>query len=423
MKTLFSFAIAAVLLVLAGCSQPGPVGVEQESANPSAASPDTTESSQPEAVGTDSLATPPQEESEKPAPTQELSEEEMDGIQWPVFRGDPQGTGFTEITLPTELKVLWEHKVDNGAFESTAAIVDDVVYIGDLDGTLFALDLQSGEVKWEYKAEIGFVASPAVQNGRVFVGNLDGIFFCIDTEGNELWRHESNGEIDAGANFYQDKVLYGSQDATLYCLDQETGDVVWQHQIDDQIRCSPTVVENRAFVAGCDGLLHIINLDDGTRADSVPIDSPTGVTPAVLGDVAYFGTEQAGFYAIDWKQAQVNWQFEDPDGATATRSNPAVTDGHVVFGARNRVVHSLTPENGEINWSFEARGPIDSSPVIAGDHVYIGASDKRMYVLKLSDGTLVSERELNGKIIGSPAVAGGCLIVATNRGVVYCLGK
>ena len=64
--------------------------------------------------------------------------------------------------------------------------------------------------------------------------------------------------------------IFGSQDATLYCLDG-AGKQVWKHTIGDQIRCFPTVVANRAFVAGCDSTLHIIDLDTGKSTGGVPI--------------------------------------------------------------------------------------------------------------------------------------------------------
>ena len=92
-----------------------------------------------------------------------------------------------------------------------------------------------------------------------------------------------------------------SQDATLYCLMAETGDLAWKHMIDDQIRCAPTIVDNRAFLAGCDGRLHIIDIDKGKPVDHVNIDAPTGVTPAVLNDHVFFGTEAGVFFGIDWK--------------------------------------------------------------------------------------------------------------------------
>jgi outer membrane protein assembly factor BamB len=73
---------------------------------------------------------------------------------------------------------------------------------------------------------------------------MDGKFYCFNAKtGDERWTFLTGAEIDCGANFFQDKVLVGSQDATLYCLDSATGKLVWKFTIGDQIRCTPTVVD------------------------------------------------------------------------------------------------------------------------------------------------------------------------------------
>src|SRR3970282_491872 len=97
-------------------------------------------------------------------------------------------------------------------------------------------------------------------------------------------------EISAGANFYHDKVLVGSQDGSLYCLNAAAGEPVWKYSIDNMIQCAPTVMENRCFLAGCDGKLHIIDLDRGEAVAKVEIQDPTNSTPAAAGDFVYFGT-------------------------------------------------------------------------------------------------------------------------------------
>ena len=236
------------------------------------------------------------------------------------------------------------------------------------------------------------------------------------------WEFQTYAEISRGANIFGEQVIFGSQDTFLYCLNQATGDVKWKLEMGDQIRCTPTIVENRTFVAGCDGFLHIVDIRNGTEIAKVDIESPTGVTAAVMGDTAFFGTEQAGFYAIDWKRAEVKWSYLDPTANTSSRSSPAVTKSHVIFGSRSRKIYSLNPETGAENWTYKTRGEVSSSPVIAGDRVYVGSEDGRMYVLELQTGKLISEIELSGSILSSPAVVDGRLIVATSRGIVYCLG-
>jgi outer membrane protein assembly factor BamB len=361
------------------------------------------------------LATPAQE-----SPRENKSEDD----NWPVYRGSLDGRGYRTAELPETLDILWQHKVDNGAFESTPVIQDGVAYIGDLDNKVYAFDIASGQLKWEFFSETGFMAAGAWRDDCLYIGSQDGVFYCLDaSSGKEKWKFQAGAVIDSGAGFHGDNVIFGSQDATLYCLNRATGKVVWQHTLDDQIRCSPTIVDEQCLVAGCDGRLHFINAVTGEATGAVQIDSPTGVTPAALGKRVFFGTENAGFLAVDTQAKILEWRFADPDGPGSIRSCPATADGHVVFGSQNRKVHSLNPENGESNWVFETRGGVDSSPVIAGSRVYVGGTDGRMYVLSLKDGKKISECELNGKIIGSPAVSRGRLVIATTRGNVYCLGK
>ena len=347
---------------------------------------------------------------------------------WLTFRGNLQSTGVAMGSLPDELEVLWKHEIKDGAFEGTAAIAPDendpnrvIVYIGDLDGKLLALNFETGEPIWEYTTPIGFVAGVAYRDGLIFVGDIDGVFHCVNSKGEKVWTHQTEAEINSSANFYKDAVLVGSQDVFLYSLDAKSGELNWKLETADQVRCGITIAGNQAFVAGCDGGLHMVNLDDGTEISSVDIQSPTGVTPAVMDDWVYVGTEQSGFFAIDWKQAKVKWHFDA--GGASIRSSAAVTNEHVIVGAQNRTVYSLDPASGDVQWSATLKAKIDSSPVVVDERVLIGSTDGRLFALNINDGKILWEKQLNGGIIGSPAVAYGKLVIATNRGVVYCLGS
>ncbi len=347
---------------------------------------------------------------------------------WLLFRGNAHSTGAAKGKLPSKLSVVWKHAIEQGAIEGTPIIVGGPqprTYIGDLDGRTLAFDLDSGKLAWEIQLpdKLGFVTAPAFRKDRLYIGDIDGIFHCFDLQGKELWKFTTDGEIDSSANFYKDLVLFGSQDSKLYALNADTGEVAWELETGDQVRCSATVIENRAFVAGCDGSLHIIDLDQGKEVGSVLIESPTGVTPAARGEDVFVGTEQAGFFAINWKTAERKWKYDDPQGGLATRSCPAIFGKHVVLGANNRKVYSLNPENGDVNWTTVLKSKIVSSPVIADGRVLVGSTDGRFYELKLETGEIVWETELQGGIIGSPAVGFGRVVIATDRGVVYCLGE
>ena len=61
-----------------------------------------------------------------------------------MFRGDPGLSGRASSVLPARLKRLWTFDAGAG-IESTAAIVNGVVYVGSLDGSLYAIGLDDGE--------------------------------------------------------------------------------------------------------------------------------------------------------------------------------------------------------------------------------------------------------------------------------------
>ena len=96
------------------------------------------------------------------------------------------------------------------------------------------------------------------------------------------------------------------------------------------------MVEGHAFLAGCDARLHIIDLDKGEAVGTVEIDAPTGSTPAAAGDRVYFGTEGGAFFSINWKDAEVDWSYEDMSRGSAYQSSAAVTDERVVVGGQGR---------------------------------------------------------------------------------------
>jgi outer membrane protein assembly factor BamB len=343
---------------------------------------------------------------------------------WPLFRGNPQSTGVASGDLPERLEVLWRYRVEKGAFEGTPAIVDDTVYLGDLDGRVFAINLADGKLRWQREFEdSGFVASPSVHDGRVFIGDYYGMFYCLDAAtGKDLWTFETEAEINSSANFYKGGVLVGSQDASLYCLEASDGQLRWKLTVEDQIRCTPTIAGNRTFLAGCDGQLHVVDLDNGQEVAAVDIEGPTGNTPAVVGEMAYFGTEGGTFFGVNWKDAKIVWRH-DAERSMAYRSSAAATDSLIIVGGRSKRVQAFDSKKGEITWEFAAKSRIDSSPVVVGNRIFVPTSGGRLLTLNLKDGKELWQHEAGGGFAGSPAVGRQRLVIANDEGVVYCFGK
>lgn len=341
---------------------------------------------------------------------------------WPLFRGNAQQTGVSANSLPRELEVRWTFKTKDSV-ESTAAIVGNTVYVGSNDEHLYALDLDTGKEKWNYKTA-PFKAPVSVQKRLVYVGDSDGIFHCVDAAtGKPKWTFKTDSDISSGANFTGDKVLFGSGDENLYCLSLD-GKEQWRFKVPGgPVLGTPVIVGNRTFAAGCDSSLHVIDTATGKEVGNpVNLGGQVGATAAVLGDSIFVCTMSDEVLAIDWKKGEILWRFMPMKNRQGFASAPAATDKLIIAGSKDKRVYALDRQTGQQVWSFLTKNKVDSSAVVVGQRVFVGSQDHQLYILDLASGSELQRFNLGAPITSSPAVAGNCLVIGTDDGTVYCLG-
>src|SRR5438477_8779942 len=94
--------------------------------------------------------------------------------EWPQSRGNPQLTGIATSAVPADPKLLWTYEAGD-AIESSAAISGGAVYVGVQTADLLAIDLATGKLRWKYKAQEGIgESSAAVRDGVVYIGDSSG---------------------------------------------------------------------------------------------------------------------------------------------------------------------------------------------------------------------------------------------------------
>ena len=365
--------------------------------------------------------------------------EEAPADAWPMARGCAAGTGRSALRIAVPLAEHWQRSFDKTAFGAVPVIAAGTVYVGDLDGTFHALDLETGETRWSFTAEAaGFPSAAAVSLDErvplVVVGDDTGVVRAFEqAAGTLVWEYETDGEISGGPTIVEAgtdgdaaRVFVGSQDASLACLTLADGSLRWKHSIADQIRCSPTVAHGRVFIAGCDGKLHVIDAATGTEAAAVPIDGPTGTTPAAATGHVYFGTEGGTFFGIDVGGAAVAWKRAPATNAQAYRSSAALADGLAIVGSRGKAVETFAVGDGARGWRRAMRGKVDAAPVIVpnatgtGSFALVADMAGRIAALDATTGEPAWEFDAGGGFSAGAAVAAGRVVLASDNGTVWC---
>src|ERR1043166_9883634 len=89
-----------------------------------------------------------------------------------TFHGDAARTGVYPTAGPQHLTgTKWTFKTD-GPIIGSPAIADGVVYIGSIDGNLYAVDQETGQQKWKFKtlASRQVTSSQTIANGLGALG-------------------------------------------------------------------------------------------------------------------------------------------------------------------------------------------------------------------------------------------------------------
>ena len=351
---------------------------------------------------------------------------------WTSFRGNPQLTGLADSQLSENPQLLWTFQAGD-MIESTATVVDGIVYVGALNGTLYAIDAQTGKQKWTYQVEGHIKASPSIYNGVVYFGDGDGIFHAVDINTQEAkWQFTTEGEIISSANVVDDRVLFGSYDGFLYCLNRENGELVWKLETEGYVHGTPGVwtqiasdagrAENFAIVTGCDSYLRVINIDDGTQTQQVDLGAYVGASPAISQNRVYCGTYGTEILGVALDTGEIAWRYRHPKRRFPFFASAALTADSVIIGGRDKMVHALSQATGEPLWTYTAKSRIESSAVIVGTRAFVGTTRGLFIALDITTGESVWEFATGSSIVASPSVSNGRIYIGTEDGILYCFG-
>ncbi|HYW80574.1 MAG TPA: PQQ-binding-like beta-propeller repeat protein, partial [Thermoguttaceae bacterium] len=201
---------------------------------------------------------------------------EVTNKDWPTFRADASRSNACRAKVPSQASVRWtfypEKRITpdlklpavNGPenaytpgdpFAATPETVQAVaagslVFVADLDGTVTALDLAGGTMKWRYFTAARLYSSPCVADGRVYIGSGDGRITCLEAiSGRELWKYDvapiqrrimvygdlvntwpiTGGVIVHEGTVYAAAGMLNIDGTSVVALDARTGAVKWRN--------------------------------------------------------------------------------------------------------------------------------------------------------------------------------------------------
>ncbi len=166
---------------------------------------------------------------------------------WASWRADRQRGGRTTQQPSIPLKQSWTCQISSEVTPVCCGY--GLMFCGAADGKVIALDVESGESRWQYLAGAKIEAAPFLWQSRLYVGDQDGWVHCLRADnGKCIWRFRAalaedrtvgygryaslwpvaSGVLVHDGTAYCAVGLLPSEGAIAYALDARTGALKWQ---------------------------------------------------------------------------------------------------------------------------------------------------------------------------------------------------
>ncbi|MDR1238985.1 MAG: PQQ-binding-like beta-propeller repeat protein [Treponema sp.] len=378
---------------------------------------------------------------------------------WVQFRGEG-GRGVSASRISPPLGVRWKIKLqlDNENIQSLnpPVVMGDTIYFGSDDGNFYALDVESGYMRWVFKSGAEINSVPYVDNSQVYFGSKDGKVYALSRrDGREIWNFQTGSQVNSQVERYKDHIIFSGDSDAIYFLSPSGK---------EEFRLVNPGWSNFTFLMADD----VMYFATGPRVDLVgPYDlnkreflwfvpyyeiaSSWYSFPAIRGDLIYFaaadvwGGMSLSFYAYKrrtgeqvwvqhregvWKGWDMDeggvWELFFRDVEMLDFMAPAVWKDLVIYSGGDVMARAFDAKTGILRWETAFDTPVCSAPTLAGGRVYFGVlgdgqRPPQIVCISARDGRRLWQMETEGSLLSAPVIAGKRIIFGTDKSVFYVL--
>lgn len=273
---------------------------------------------------------------------------------------------------------------------------------------------------WTFRTGDNIKSAPVVDQGKVVIGSTDGVVYCLDTNGKLLWKFETSNAIEAPALIHKNTVYIGNLGGNLYALDLTTGAKKWEYETDNQIIGSPNWWEagNSTYilVGSYDYYLHCVDAQSGEVKWKYESDNFINGAPACSGGKTFFGGCDGFLHVVDIVTGKADKKI---DVATYVPGSPALENQKAYLGDYDGRFFQVDIEKEETTWVWEDEVttlPFIASPAVLGNRLFTANHNKFLYAFDKNNGEKLWEYNAENRVEASPVVAGNKVVVANMRG-------
>lgn len=303
------------------------------------------------------------------------------GVDWPVYGYTKARTRHLPVRgLRPPFRRVWSF---NGRvlLEFSPIIARDTLFVTRNSGGLFAVNANTGHLRW--KRSIGYkaAASAAYARGRVYAVSLHPprIVALRATSGRTIWQKRLPGRSESSPGVDRGKVYFGCECGLVYALDARTGETIWTTRLAGAVKAAPALYKGALYVGDYGGRMWALRTRDGgvkwssgSRGRGLGRAGNFYSTPAVAFGRVYAGNTDSRVYSYSIHDGRLAWTRSTGGFVYAAPAvaDTALTPPSVYIGSYDGYLYALDARTGGVRWRHRAGGRISGAASVIGEVVY-----------------------------------------------------
>ena len=212
------------------------------------------------------------------------------------------------------------------------------------------------------------------------------------------------------------------------------GNTIYVASLDGKVLALNTIARNQELPFPASGEWVFIPRDAARPPDLFGCAPPPPPaiygTPAVVGDLVYFGTHFGRVYAVNTSArlerrdfpigVKGEWVYpRQADRSIGSIVGGVVVANNIVYVGSSNGVYALDAISGDLRWYFKTKGKIWTTPKVTGGVVYVGDFDGKLYALSAGEGKELWSFQAPAAIASSPTVWENTVIIGSFDRYLY----
>jgi outer membrane protein assembly factor BamB len=153
----------------------------------------------------------------------------------------------------------------------------------------------------------------------------------------------------------------------------------WRFKTQGDLFFSPNIKNNILYFGTSYGEVYAFDLGEKKSIMKFLCANSIASRIVVYNDIAYFGSRDNFFYAIDSRNGTVKWKYKTDDYLST--SLPLIIEDRIYFVTYDKTLHCLNVKNGKLNWKYKGSALIALDLMKSGQNIQYCDDDGRITTL------------------------------------------